>query len=153
MKPEYLPGSRPEFCQWAEHNRKSNAMAPETQLVEALFEDAIDKRDIEWVTLETGDHVFSFEGCCALLGLDASAVRPRLVAQFNQPLPHRERKYKRRPVLAVDVPGRTYTHAYAQCPDGMLCSRCKECRARYQHWHKKAVRAETMPSMQGEECA
>ncbi len=153
MKAEYLPGARSNFCEWTEFNRKSNASAPETELFKAVLEDAIDKRDLEWVTMETGDHVFSFETCCSVLGLDAGAVRPRLVEEFNKPLPQRERRYSRRPVLACDVPGRTYTHAYAQCPNGMLCSRCKECRSRYQHWHKKAVKADMIASMQGEKRA
>ena len=112
-------------------------LPPELKLIEAVFYGAITEGDLDWINDRRDDWVFSFVNCCAALDIDPSAARVRL----NQTIKPRAktptvvtRKYTRRRLTIVDIPGHTYTHKYGS---HKRPERCHQCWERYQYAYRR----------------
>ena len=124
---------------------KSRATPFELQLMAAAFRWAIFEKDLRWINDDNNpDYVFSFQTCCASLGINYQAARKVLNERlgkccrlfFRHPKPKLEFEIS-------DVPGKEYSHPYRQCPPGVNPSRCRECRQRYnfgyaQRWRQSS---------------
>jgi hypothetical protein len=133
---EEFYGSRPE-------------LSFELALMEAQIKHAIYERDLAWVNdvhgLERRDYIHSFRNCCDHLGIDYRAARKILNQRLRKKsvLAPRAQPNEALRFEIVDVPGKTYSHAYGECPSGVIRSKCPECRQRYSYrytrlWRKTA---------------
>lgn len=133
---------RTEFDELFEDRRPSFAMGPFQLLAHDLIEHAIHEVDLDWIMEEDIDYPCSFDNCCMQLGYSVAAARKSLYEKLKD-VKRQDviRSYNRRAVVCQDIPGKKYSHPYGECPAGVACSRCAECRNRYNYFYRlKAAR-------------
>lgn len=95
---------------------------------------AIFEADLEWINDDSDrDYVFSFRSCCDVLGLDCDATRNVLNDRIGK---KGFRVYAPKPRTALEPrsrrrPGKDLLASLRGVPRGVKCSRCPECRSRY----------------------
>ena len=108
---------------------------PEKKLAFAMIESAIAERDTKWIMRADFDYIYSFDNCCSMWGIDASAARKALLFTFETTPKKANKGMVQAELVAIHIGDHQFVHQ----------KHCPQCSSTYYRFYTNKKRSKFAP--------